>query len=1162
MIETKFLPIVQPQNNTVFEAITWAITHGCNLDIATDQFSLYAFEALKPKLRDVTKLRLLYTHPCFDSASTDDTALLGSQAERSKAKALTQAILARDLAVFLQAKSQIKACNAPNFGIRRLDIRHKGALKATIPNSPDMTCDGLGVMSPQTYSGMMLCDDMAQSMDGVFDATWNSPQVHDICDNVLTYLNEIYRDRCPAEIYQKSIYEIFKNQDITANVRKNTRIEESQIYHKLYQFQRDAMYGIIDKIEKHNGCILADSVGLGKTFTALAVIKYYELRNDRVLVLAPKKLGENWLQYKANERTNPFTEDKFNYDVLYHTDLTRETGYSNNINLATVNYDNYDLLVIDESHNFRTDSSDKDNLTRYKRILNDICKSGVKTKVLLLSATPVNNRIKDLASQLKFITLGDDAAFASEGITSLADLTTSAQRKFNAWSKLPEEERTVDRFAIDMDPGYFKLLDTISIARSRKHIENNYDITDLGKFPQRCMPINIVPEALRTDRRILIQEINTLVADQLSLTVLAPLNALKLEAEPRYREQLEEKSNFSDRGREGTTMKLILSMLLKRLESSVDSFRETIKLFRDKTAEAIKKIERIQQIDQYTGGFDGFDPEDASFASLVEGFDDGDFDGFIQGRKKKIHVDILDIDPRKWLPALHEDLAILDQILSIVHDCSPENDEKLRRLYEDCLVPKWLLSLPRHNGEREMSHKATEGVEPTRHRLDAPVNLPDASGHWNKKVIIFTAYTDTAKYLYNALKDRILNEYGLYTALVTGTVVQSNLEVSKEIAKKLPTNRFDSVLTHFSPKSKNRNAIICNDNSNSTLKACNITARGERIARNPGDHVIQQNSHPEGVQHSISLIPQIDVLIATDCISEGQNLQDCDYLINYDVHWNPVRLIQRFGRIDRIGSTNENIQLVTFWPTDDLDEYLKLSQRVKARNVLANITGGGGVTPTDEKNDELTEALDYRNAQTRKQLESIKKNRNVQLENINGSISITDLTFQDYRADLMRIQGSQAQKLARLPNAVCAVCECSAHYPIPGAFFLIQSDASDIDASNPLFPYYPVFIANDGTITESYKNSQKALQILRSACANDDHIDTTLMGNFAIQTRTDDDVKPYAELYQKALDYIQGIKTETGQASLFRKGGTSFREAKDDAHTLICAIYFKERAAQ
>ena len=1144
MSETKFLPIVQPQNNTVFEALSGVIQHGCDLDIAIDRFSLYAFDALKNKLREVTKLRLLYAHPCFDAAFIDDTALLGSFAERPKAKALTQAILARDFATFLQAKSQIKACNTLNPGVKRLDIRHNGTLKATIPNSPDFTCDGLGLISPQMYSGMMLCDEMAQSMDGVFEATWNSPQGHDIRDNMLAYLHEIYCDRCPAEIYQKSIYEIFKSQDITANVRQNTRIEDSQIYKKLYQFQRDAMYGIIDKIEKHNGCILADSVGLGKTFTALSVIKYYELRNDRVLVLAPKKLGENWLQYKANERTNPFTKDKFNYDVLYHTDLTRESGYSNNINLATVNYDNYDLLVIDESHNFRTDSSEKDNLTRYKRILNDICRNGVKTKVLLLSATPVNNRIKDLASQLKFITLGDDAAFAGEGIVSLDDLTASAQRKFNAWSKLPENERTVDRFAIDMDPGYFKLLDTISIARSRKHIENNYDITDLGKFPQRCKPINIIPEALRTDRRILIQEINSLVADQLSLTVLAPLNALKLEAEPKYREQLEEKSNFSDRGREGTTMKLILSMLLKRLESSVDSFRETVQLFRNKTADAIKKLERIQQIDQYTSGFDGFDPEDDSFAGLIEGFDDGDFDGFIQGRKKKIHVDILDIDARKWLPALKEDLEILDQILTIVHDCSPENDEKLRRLYEDCLVPKWQ---PSHT-IKERRLKGIEQPHIARRRLDAPVNLPNADGQWNKKVIIFTAYTDTAKYLYHALKDKILNEYGLYTALVTGSVVQSNLEVPKEIAKKLPTNRFDSVLTHFSPISKNRDAIIHANYSPFPLAQ---RERGEGVAceSKPGERGEVR-------------IPQIDVLIATDCISEGQNLQDCDYLINYDVHWNPVRLIQRFGRIDRIGSTNENIQLVTFWPTDDLDEYLKLSQRVKARNVLANITGGGGVTPTDEKNDELTDALDYRNAQTKKQLDSIKNNRNVQLENINGNISITDLTFQDYRADLMRIQGSHAQKLARLPNAVCAVCECSDNYSIPGAFFLIQSDASNIDTSNPLFPYYPVFISMDGTITESYKNSQKALQILRSACANDYHIDTTLMGKFAIQTRTAEDVKPYADLYQKALDYIQGIKTETGQASLFRKGGTAFRDAKDDDYTLICAIYFKERAAQ
>lgn len=1111
MMSPKALNNASP--NTALSVLVSLDTKGADIDISTAKFSLYGYEALKKQLEAARAIRLLLCTKQID--------LLGTDAERAKTLELLQSILARNLFKLLEKKAEIRALPVDNPGSALTIIQNKvstagGDLQETnntaLYAGPGYTLDGLGALpSTQNYQGMQFFDETTASFGTMFENSWNGAT--DIKHSFLDRLHEIYKDRSPREIYEYALYRMFEHDDTGKRLNKDTGIANTKIYHSLYNFQRDAMIGAIEKIEKYNGCILADSVGLGKTFTALAVIKYYLLKNANVLVLAPKKLRENWVQYREDYVTNPFARE-FNYKVLNHTDLTRKSGYSDGIDLSKLNWNNFDLIVIDESHNFRTDSSEKEtqNTTRYQKLLQAV-QSGVKTKILMLTATPVNIKLKDLQSQINFITEKKDDALNTAGIDSIKQVIKRSQKDFNQWMKLEDDERTIESFFQYMNPEYFTLLETLTIARSRKLIEHFYDTSDVGKFPTRLDPINIAPDSLICGQSDISVESIAKQLDELKLAVYAQLNYVRLDARDKYPELFNE--TFSDVGRERTTIKLMRAMFLKRLESHVRSFIESIDRLISEIQRKIDIIEKVNRLDEYTSN------DIAGLTDIqnpVE--DDFDEDDLELLNTKELKVDPLDIDIIKWKPDLEYDLQILNKIRSAVISISPENDGKLAELLK-IIYNKWdnpintiNSPLPSPNGRgrgRCHGEAVTEGVGEVRA---------------NKKILIFTAFSDTAKELYNTLAPKFLKR-GIYTGLVTGTYSTSNIELPKEVKARLNPNKFDCVLTHFSPISKNRNAIIHNlITPSTTIK-----------------------------------LPEIDVLIATDCVSEGQNLQDCDICINYDIHWNPVRIIQRFGRIDRIGSKNNTIKLVNFWPTKELDAYLKLSQRVKTRVELMDNSAASEGSPLKPSN--RSKQSDREFTYRARQLETLRDHV-VNPEDIDGSIPLTDINLSEWKTEAMHLleELGKAEQLSKIPQGICAVAPSSDEIPNGSVLFVLKA-IGESHISSSLAPYCPILINANGDVLASYKSPNKVLAILRNTCGRiaNTIIDlSTGTHTFAIESRKPSDIKPIAELLRRAIAHILGINEEAAAESLFTKGGTTIGTQTAEFE-VMCYILYKNNVS-
>lgn len=1086
MMSPKALNNASP--NTALSVLVSLDTKGADIDISTAKFSLYGYEALKKQLEAARAIRLLLC--------AQQTELQGTEAERPKTLELLQSILARNLFKLLEKKAEIRALPVDNPGSALTIIQNKvstagGDLQETnntaLYAGPGYTLDGLGALpSTQNYQGMQFFDETTASFGTMFENSWNGAT--DIKHSFLDRLHEIYKDRSPREIYEYALYRMFEHDDTGKRLNKYTGIANTKIYHSLYNFQRDAMIGAIEKIEKYNGCILADSVGLGKTFTALAVIKYYLLKNANVLVLAPKKLRENWVQYREDYVTNPFARE-FNYKVLNHTDLTRKSGYSDGIDLSKLNWNNFDLIVIDESHNFRTDSSEKEtqNTTRYQKLLQAV-QSGVKTKILMLTATPVNIKLKDLQSQINFITEKKDDALETAGIDSIKLVIKRSQKDFNQWMKLEDDERTIESFFQYMNPDYFTLLETLTIARSRKLIEHFYDTSDVGKFPTRLDPKNITPDSLICGMSDISVESIAKRLDELKLAVYAQLNYVRLDARDKYPDLFNE--TFSDVGRERTTIKLMRAMFLKRLESHVRSFIESIDRLIAEIKRKIDIIEKVNRLDEYTSN-------DIAGLTDIQSLDDDDFDedDLELLDTNELKVDPLDIDIIKWKPDLEYDLNILNEIRSSVIAISSENDGKLAELLR-IIEDKW----------------------------EHPLNSID--GKDNKKVLIFTAFSDTAKELYNTLAPKFLKR-GIYTGLVTGTYSTSNIELPKEVKARLNPNKFDCVLTHFSPISKNRNAIIHNlITPSTTIK-----------------------------------LPEIDVLIATDCVSEGQNLQDCDICINYDIHWNPVRIIQRFGRIDRIGSKNNTIKLVNFWPTKELDAYLKLSQRVKTRVELMDNSAASEGSPLKPSN--RSKQSDREFTYRARQLETLRDHV-VNPEDIDGSIPLTDINLSEWKTEAMHLmeEAGNHERLSAIPQGICTVAPANHDIPDGSVLFILKAIGGAHVASS-LAPYCPILLAPNGEVLASYKSPNKVLAILRNTCGRiaNTIIDlSTGTHTFAIESRKPSDIKPIAELLRRAIAHILGINEEAAAESLFTKGGTTIGTQTAEFE-VMCYILYKNNVS-
>ncbi len=1031
---------------SVIDVLKEEINSGSNLSVISAFFSIFAYEELIKQLSKVDEFRLLL--PANPDNDIFKKNISGTPLDRRLRNRLDTAYIARSCAEWLNKKCRMKHILSP-IGQNLIHIRNEG-INSAIMGSASFTTEGLGVIPSKSYhmNSYYKHNEEVGSLKKWFDELWNSTiDSVAIKESIHSTLELIYSDKTPQQIYFITLYNIFKDfleeLDEEKIIKTQTGIKDTNVWQKLYKFQKDGVLGAIDKIERYNGCIIADSVGLGKTFEALAIIKYYELRNDRVLVLCPKKLRENWTLYTVNDKRNILASDRFNYDVLNHTDLTRVRGMSGEINLESLNWGNYDLIVIDESHNFRNNPARKDeSLTRYSKLMNDIIKVGVKTKVLMLSATPVNNRMNDLKNQVAFIVEAKDDALDNNGISSIEQTLKLAQTKFNYWLKLDEEQRTTSSLLESLNFDYFKLLDLLTIARSRKHIEKYYDISEIGKFPERLPPLNIKTDIESSGQFPPLEQINRDIR-LLNLSAYAPLKYILANKAAEYSRKYDRKvaggSTFRQVDREQSLIHLMRVNLFKRMESSINSFSMTLAKLLGEVNNLLTKINNHEN----TGDLEEFDIEDIEI-------EDEAFSPYVVG--KKIKVLIQDMDIIRWRQELEEDRIILENLLSSSEAVEANQDEKLRQLKD--LI---------------------------RGKVENPIN------NGNKKIIIFTAFADTANYLYGNIAKWASSELGVYSALVTG---------SGDNKTEMPGIRKDlaSIITSFSPISKERNIV------------------------------------------DSSLSDEIDLLIATDCISEGQNLQDCDYLINFDIHWNPVRIIQRFGRVDRLGSKNNCIQLVNFWPNMELDEYINLEARVSGRMVLLDISATGEENVIEFTDSGTMNDLDYR----RKQLEQLQ-NEVIDIEDVEGGISITDLTLNDFRMDLTEYLKQKDILLSDLPLGAYAVADISAEPEIsPGVIFCLKNEGSQSvsDTTYALSPYYLIYVSDDGTIVFQFTQIRKILDLLKKKGIEGKELNQVGLETFNSKTRKGKDMSHYQNLLSKAIQALTGAAEERGVESLFSPGGT------------------------
>ena len=1038
------------------------IGHGDRLSVAASVFSMYAYRELSEQLEGLDGFRFIFTSDAFTATRpkrekrefyiprlSREQGLFGTQFEIKLRNELTQKAVATECADWIRRKARFKSFDEPGHMDSFLEVSQLSDDIAYLPFD-EFTTVKLGTERGDTGFSVTMRLDAAQSRECLrnFDEAWDSVQLQDVTDAVIGSITAMYAENAPELVYYAALYRIFNEflDDISDDVLPNegTGFRESAIWGKLYDFQRDAALAIINKLETYDGCILADSVGLGKTFTTLAVIKYYESRNRNVLVLCPKKLKDNWLTYNQNVVNNPIAADRLRYDVLYHTDLSRDRGMSETgIPLDRINWGAYDLVVIDESHNFRNgaDSASKndDRENRYQRLLSRVIKGGVKTKILMLSATPVNNRFRDLRNQLA-LAYADDASKREGRLKIDNDIETvfrNAQVVFTRWSKLPPDQRTTEALTRMLDFEFFEVLDQVTVARSRKHIQRHYDMAALGPFPRRNKPISRRPHLSTLPKAISYHEIYDEL-ENLSLAVYRPSQYLHQSKASKYAG--ESGGNLTMVGRETGVRKLMNTNLLKRLESSVWSFRMT--------------LERIlEYMDDTLDVMDDYKANCATRCVVVEDtsrqfdFDLDDEEMFFEvGGKTKI--DLEDMDWMTWEHDVATDVETIKLLLSMIKDIDPAHDAKLLELREEI-----------------------------RQKVEHPINAG------NRKIMVFTAFADTAEYLYEHLGAFARSELGLETAVVTGT------NPGRCTIKAVP-NDMSSILACFSPVSKERDIVA------------------KELERY-----------------------DIDILIATDCISEGQNLQDCDYLINYDIHWNPVRIVQRFGRIDRIGSKNDVIQLVNYWPDIELDEYIKLKARVEERMRITVMTSTGD---DDYINEEEKGDLEYRERQLRQMQEEV-----VDLEDASGGVSITDLGLNDFRMDLLGYYKDNPE-VDRLPSGIHAVVAGEE----PGVIFVLRNvnPGVNIQGRNHLHPYYLVYVKDDGEVLHGHLSPKDTLDAMRLLCRGKVEPDKALCKAFNRETKNGRDMRRQAKLLRDAVGSIIDAKAESDIDSFFGGGTTSFLE--------------------
>lgn len=1081
------MELIDNISKTLLYDLAVEIKKGSKLSIAAACFSIYAFQELKKELQGIEELRFIFTSPTFVTEKAQkekrefyiprlnrERSLYGTEFEVKLRNKLTQKAIAKECADWIKKKVTFKSnvTNENMMGFINLDDKNYMPINGF--TTVDLGCE----RGNNAYSMIQKTDmPFAKAYMDIFESLWNDcHKLQEVTDEVIDSITAAYNENSPDFIYFVTLYNIFNEflEDISEDVLPNeaTGFKESKIWNMLYNFQKDAALAIINKLEKYNGCILADSVGLGKTFTALAVIKYYEIRNKSVLVLCPKKLTNNWNTYKYNYVNNPIAADRLRYDVLYHTDLSRTHGTSNGHDLGVVNWGNYDLVVIDESHNFRNggkivenpDEDEKEN--RYVKLLKKVIRTGIRTRVLMLSATPVNNKFLDLKNQL---------ALAYEGNTDLIDeklnttrtineIFKNAQRAFTTWSRWKPEERTTENLLRMLDFDFFEVLDSVTIARSRKHIQKYYDTTDIGTFPTRLKPISLRPQLTDLKSAINYNEVFEQLM-LLDLHIYMPSHYILGSRMDKYAEIFKDNRvnvGFTQANREQGIRRLMAINLMKRMESSVYSFSLTLARIKDLICNTIQTIDNYDRSRSVS-----LDLTDISDVDELDIEDQNSDDLFSFG--KKVKIELADMDYTSWRNSLAKDADVLELLTLMIADITPEHDSKLQELFKII--------------KDKFAHPINDG---------------------NKKIIIFTAFADTAKYLYDNVSEYVLSNYGLNTAMVTGSVD------GRTTVPKLRAD-LNTVLTCFSPISKDKQLLMPNDNT------------------------------------------EIDILIATDCISEGQNLQDCDYLINYDIHWNPVRIIQRFGRIDRIGSHNEYIQLVNFWPDVSLDDYINLKAKVETRMKIVDLTATGddNILSDEEKTD-----LEYRKSQLKRLQDEV-----VDIEDMSSGISIMDLGLNEFRLDLLEYIKVH-DDLDKTPFGLHAVVPANEEMPA-GVIYVLKnrSNSVNINNQNRLHPFYMVYISNDGEVICDHLSPKAMLDKMRYLCKGKKEPFKELCRSFNKETKDGRDMRKFSKLLGNAISSIIEVKEESDIDSFLGGGQVSFIDTAIkglDDFELICFLVVKE----
>lgn len=1048
-------------NDIVRDDMISTISNGSKISIAAACFSIYAYKELKNQLEQIDECRFIFTAPTFIKEKTEkqkrefyiprlnrENSLYGTEFELKLRNEMNQKAIAKECADWIKRKATFKSNITGENMTGFVNVTNSNSATTYMPINGFTTVDIGCERGNNTYNMInRFKSPFADSYINLFESLWNDKnKLQDVTDIVIDNMISVYNENSPESIYFLILYHVFSEflNDISTDELPNeaTGFKQSKIWNMLYDFQRDAVLAIINKLERYNGCILADSVGLGKTFTALAVVKYYENRNKSVLVLCPKKLAENWNTYKDNYVNNPIAVDRLNYDVLFHTDLSRLGGFSNSLDLNRLNWGNYDLVVIDESHNFRNGVGTHANTVenRYVKLMDKIIRAGVKTKVLMLSATPVNNRFIDLKNQLAIAYEGDTSLIDNKLGTkkSIDEIFRQAQRAFNAWSELDIADRTTDALLKTLDFDFFELLDSVTIARSRKHIEKYYDTADIGKFPTRKKPISLRPVLTNLESATNYNQIYEELS-KLSLCIYTPSNYIFPSKIQKYIDLTHNKGNeLTQTGREQGIRKLMSVNLLKRLESSVNSFQLTLQRIYNLINDTVDKINRFEQYG--TSSIDMYESADTEWD-----IDDSNTEYFTVGNK--VQIDLADMDYKTWRAEINSDIEVLDDLMNMLNVITPEYDGKLQKLFD--VISK---------------------------KIENPINTN------NKKVLIFSAFSDTAEYLYEHVSTYIKEKYGLNTAVITGSID------GKTTIKNFKAT-LNNVLTCFSPISKDKSVLLPDSND------------------------------------------EIDILIATDCISEGQNLQDCDCVINYDIHWNPVRIIQRFGRVDRIGSKNESIQLINFWPDMDLDEYINLKGRVETRMKISimSSTGDDDLINAEEKGD-----LEYRKQQLKRLQDEV-----VDIEDMSTGISIMDLGLNEFRLDLLEYIKTHGDMDTK-PKGLHAVVQSSEELP-QGVIFVLKNvnNSINIDNQNMIHPFYMVYIGLDGEIICDYLNPKQLLDDIRLLCRGKQEPIVELCQKFNEETNDGKDMQELSNLLRETIHSIIDTKEVSDIDSLFISGGTS-----------------------